>query len=202
MGKKMISGMIAMAFVCSFFLMMTSCAKKQVQVTEPVKPTTQEMKAEEDAEAKAKAEEEARRKAEEEARAEAERQARLRELKMRQELADAIRIFESENIYFAFDKSDLTGESKATLKKKADWLKANSGLSVRIAGHCDERGTNEYNLALGERRAHAAKKFIMALGISGNRISTISYGEERPADPAHNEGAWAKNRRDEFALIK
>lgn len=202
MGKKMISGMIAMAFVCSFFLLMTSCAKKQVQVTEPVQPTTQEMKAEEDTEAKAKADEEARRKAEEEARAEAERQARLRELKMRQELADEIRIFESENIYFAFDKSDLTGESKATLKKKADWLKANAGLSVRIAGHCDERGTNEYNLALGERRAHAAKKFIMALGISGNRISTISYGEERPADPGHNEGAWAKNRRDEFALIK
>ena len=81
MGKKMISGMIAMAFVCSFFLLITSCAKKQVQVTEPVKPTTQEMKAEEDTEAKAKAEEEARRKAEEEAKAEAERQARLGSLK-------------------------------------------------------------------------------------------------------------------------
>ena len=202
MGKKMMTGMITMAFICSFFLLITSCAKKQVQVSEPVKPATQEMKAEEDAEAKAKAEEEAKRKAEEAARAEAERQARLRELKMSQEMADKIRLFESENIYFAFDKSDLTSESKATLRKKADWLKTNADLSVRISGHCDERGTNEYNLALGERRAHAAKKFLMALGIPGNRISTISYGEERPADQGHNEEAWAKNRRDEFTLIK
>jgi peptidoglycan-associated lipoprotein len=203
MGKKMMTCMIALAFACSVFLLMTSCAKKQVQVSEPVKPTTQEMKEEEKGEAKAKAEEAETKAAEEaKAREEAERQARLRELKMSQKLAEEIRIFESENIYFAFDKSDLTDESKATLKNKANWLSANAPYSVRIEGHCDERGTSDYNLALGERRAHAAKKFLMALGISGNRISTISYGEERPADPGHNTEAWAKNRRDEFGLIK
>ncbi|MFP3929181.1 MAG: OmpA family protein, partial [Desulfobacteraceae bacterium] len=73
---------------------------------------------------------------------------------------------------------------------------------VRIEGHCDERGTNEYNLALGERRANAAKKYLISLGVSEDRVRTISYGEERPADPRHNEEAWAKNRRDEFKLFK
>ena len=81
-------------------------------------------------------------------------------------------------------------------------MRANPRYSVRIEGHCDERGTNEYNIALGERRANAAWKFMNALGISGNRLTTISYGEERPADPGHNENAWSKNRRDEFKLIK
>jgi peptidoglycan-associated lipoprotein len=200
MGKKMMTGMIVLAFICSSFLLMTSCAKKQIQVSEPVQPATQEMKAEEGAaaaeEAKSTAEQEAK------AREEAERQARLRELKMAQELADEIRNFESENIYFAFDKSDLTDESKSTLREKANWLRANGDYSVNISGNCDERGTAEYNLALGERRAHAAKKFLMGLGISENRLATISYGEEKPVDPAHNEEAWAKNRNDQFTLTK
>ena len=77
----------------------------------------------------------------------------------------------------------------------------NPGFSVRIDGHCDERGTNEYNLALGERRANAAVEFIMTLGVSGDRLSTLSFGEERPAVSGHDEGAWAQNRRDEFKLI-
>jgi len=200
MGKKMMTGMIVLAFICSSFLLMTSCAKKQIQVSEPVQPATQEMKAEEGAaaaeEAKSTAEQEAK------AREEAERQARLRELKMAQELADEIRNFESENIYFAFDKSDLTDESKSTLREKANWLRANGDYSVNISGNCDERGTAEYNLALGERRAHAAKKFLMGLGISENRLATISYGEEKPVDPAHNDEAWAKNRNDQFTLTK
>lgn len=201
MGKKMMTGIIVLAFICSSFLLMTSCAKKQIQVSEPVQPTTQEVKAGED---EAKAAEEAKSKADQEAKAreEAERQARLRELKMSQKLADEIRNFESDNIYFAFDKSDLTDEAKSTLREKGNWLRLNGGYSVTISGNCDERGTAEYNLALGERRAHAAKKFLMGLGISANRLATVSYGEEKPIDPGHNEDAWAKNRNDQFSLNK
>jgi len=202
MGKKMMTGMIVLAFICSSFLLMTSCAKKQIQVSEPVQPATQEVKAEGDEAAKAKAAEEAKSTSEQEARAEAERQARLRELKMAQTLADEIRNFESENIYFAFDRSDLTDESKSALREKGNWLRANGDYSVNISGNCDNRGTAEYNLALGERRAHAAKKFLMGLGISENRLATISYGEERPVDPGNNEEAWAKNRNDQFTLTK
>ncbi len=199
MGKKMMTGMIVLAFICSSFLLMTSCAKKQIQVSEPVQPATQEVKAEGD---EAKAAEEAKSAAEQEARDEAERQARLRDLKVAQKLADEIRNFESENIYFAFDRSDLTDESKSALREKANWLRANGDYSVNISGNCDERGTAEYNLALGERRAHAAKKFLMGLGISENRLATISYGEERPVDPGRNDEAWAKNRNDQFTLTK
>ncbi len=199
MGKKMMTGMIVLAFICSSFLLMTSCAKKQIQVSEPVQPATQEVKAEGD---EAKAAEEAKSAAEQEARDEAERQARLRDLKMAQKLADEIRNFEAENIYFAFDSSDLTDESKSALREKGNWLRANGDYSVNISGNCDERGTAEYNLALGERRAHAAKKFLMGLGISENRLATISYGEERPVDPERNDEAWAKNRNDQFTLTK
>lgn len=199
MGKKMMTGMIVLAFICSSFLLMTSCAKKQIQVSEPVQPATQEVKAEGD---EAKAAEEAKSAAEQEARDEAERQARLRDLKMAQKLADEIRNFEAENIYFAFDSSDLTDESKSALREKGNWLRANGDYSVNISGNCDERGTAEYNLALGERRAHAAKKFLMGLGISENRLATISYGEERPVDPGRNDEAWAKNRNDQFTLTK
>jgi len=191
--------MIVLAFICSSFLLMTSCAKKQIQVSEPVQPATQEVKAEGD---EAKAAEEAKSAAEQEARDEAERQARLRDLKMAQKLADEIRNFEAENIYFAFDRSDLTDESKSALREKGNWLRANGDYSVNISGNCDERGTAEYNLALGERRAHAAKKFLMGLGISENRLATISYGEERPVDPGRNDEAWAKNRNDQFTLTK
>ena len=200
MGKKMMTGMIALAFICSSFLLMTSCAKKQIQVSEPVQPATQEVKAEGDEAAKAT--EEAKSASDQEARDEAERQARLRDLKMAQKLADEIRNFEAENIYFAFDSSDLTDESKSALREKGNWLRANGDYSVNISGNCDERGTAEYNLALGERRAHAAKKFLMGLGISENRLATISYGEERPVDPGRNDEAWAKNRNDQFTLTK
>ena len=200
MGKKMMTGMIVLAFICSSFLLMTSCAKKQIQVSEPVQPATQEVKAEGDEAAKAA--EEAKSASDQEARDEAERQARLRDLKMAQKLADEIRNFEAENIYFAFDSSDLTDESKSALREKGNWLRANGDYSVNISGNCDERGTAEYNLALGERRAHAAKKFLMGLGISENRLATISYGEERPVDPGRNDEAWAKNRNDQFTLTK
>lgn len=108
--------------------------------------------------------------------------------------------FMTERVYFDFDKSVLKLEAQALLKKKAEWLKANSNAKLLIEGNCDERGTAEYNLALGERRAESAKKFLVDLGIDAKRISTISYGEERPMDPRHTEDAWAKNRNDGFVI--
>jgi len=108
--------------------------------------------------------------------------------------------FMTERIYFDFDKSMLKLDAQSLLKKKADWLKANPNTKVLIEGNCDERGTPEYNLALGERRAESAKKFLVDLGIDAKRISTISYGEERPVDSRHNEEAWAKNRNDGFVI--
>jgi peptidoglycan-associated lipoprotein len=108
--------------------------------------------------------------------------------------------FMTERVYFDFDKSALKLEAQALLKKKAEWLKANPAAKLLIEGNCDERGTAEYNLALGERRAESAKKFLVDLGIDAKRISTISYGEERPMDPRHTEDAWAKNRNDGFVI--
>lgn len=102
------------------------------------------------------------------------------------------------DINFAFDSYQLDGAAKGILSSNADWLKANSGAKVKIEGHCDERGTNEYNMALGSKRANVAKEYLRGLGISNDRMSTVSYGEELPLDPRHNEEAWAKNRRDHF----
>jgi peptidoglycan-associated lipoprotein len=139
---------------------------------------------------------------EEEKRAEAERRARTREQERTQMLQDEIQAFESAPIYFDFDRSTLKPLARETLTKKAKWLRANPRFSVQIEGHCDEQGSNHYNLALGERRASATAKFLTGLGISASRISTISYGEERPAVRGHDEEAWAKNRRADFRVIK
>ena len=114
----------------------------------------------------------------------------------------AVQAFESTHVYFDYDKSDIKAEAKPVLEKKGEFLRANAQYKVTIEGYCDERGTNEYNMALGDRRAKAAMKYLNALGISANRMSTISYGEEKPADASHTEAAWAKNRRDEFKLSK
>ena len=103
-----------------------------------------------------------------------------------------------EDIYFDFDKSTLTPAAQDNLLRKAEWLRENTDATVTIEGHCDERGTNEYNLALGDRRAESAKAFLTDLGIDPARLTTISYGEERPVDPRHMEEAWTKNRRDHF----
>ena len=105
-----------------------------------------------------------------------------------------------EDIYFEFDKSTLTPAAQDNLLRKAEWLRENPDATVTIGGHCDERGTNEYNLALGDRRAESAKAFLVDLGIEASRLTTISYGEERPVDPRHNEEAWAKNRRGHFTV--
>ncbi len=100
-----------------------------------------------------------------------------------------------DRVFFGFDSSDLTAESRAALEKQAAWMKKFGGVRVVLEGHCDERGTREYNLALGERRANAAKDYLVALGINPARVKTISYGKERPAALCHNESAWAQNRR-------
>jgi len=104
-------------------------------------------------------------------------------------------------IHFEFDKYTLTPEARESLKKNADWLRKNPNVKILIEGHADERGTNEYNLALGEKRAHSARQYLVELGIPADRLSTVSYGEERPLDPRHNEEAWAKNRRDAFTSL-
>ena len=98
-------------------------------------------------------------------------------------------------VFFATNESVLTTASRDTLRKQAEWLRKNSKINVVLEGHADERGTREYNLALGERRANAAKDYLMTYGISGNRISVISYGKERPVDSGSNPLAWSKNRR-------
>jgi len=105
-----------------------------------------------------------------------------------------------ENIYFDFDKYNLKPPAQATLKKIGSYLLKNPKISLLIEGHCDERGTREYNLVLGEKRALSAREFLIALGVSPKRIFTVSYGEDRPVDPRSNEEAWAKNRRDEFKI--
>jgi peptidoglycan-associated lipoprotein len=110
------------------------------------------------------------------------------------------RAFTSTDIYFDFDKYNLTPKAREILADKAYWLKKNPSVKVYIEGHCDERGTNEYNLALGERRANSSKTYLTSLGISPGRLGIISYGEERPVDPSRNEMAWAKNRRAHFVI--
>jgi peptidoglycan-associated lipoprotein len=101
-----------------------------------------------------------------------------------------------DRVFFSLDKSDLTPEARATLDRQAAWLKKYGSVKITVEGHCDERGTREYNLALGERRATAAKNYLVADGISAGRIKTVSYGKERPAVLGSNEAAWAQNRRD------
>jgi peptidoglycan-associated lipoprotein len=101
-------------------------------------------------------------------------------------------------IHFDFDKSDVKSDDETNLNRKAAILASNGGVRIRIAGHADERGSDEYNLALGNRRAASAKRYLVNKGLDGGRIETVSYGEERPLDSGHDETAWAKNRRDEF----
>jgi peptidoglycan-associated lipoprotein len=104
-------------------------------------------------------------------------------------------------IHFDFDKATILAGDQQTLDQKIAILQKNPSLRVQISGHCDERGSDEYNLALGNRRANAAKQYLVSHGIDASRIETISYGEERPLNPGHDEDAWSQNRRDEFAIL-
>ncbi|MEL6359496.1 MAG: peptidoglycan-associated lipoprotein Pal [Pseudomonadota bacterium] len=104
-------------------------------------------------------------------------------------------------VYFGLDQYSLTNSARQTLQTQANWLKKYPDSKVLVAGNCDERGTREYNLALGARRAAAARSYLVSLGVDGNRISTVSYGKERPLDPRSTESAWSKNRNATSTLV-
>jgi peptidoglycan-associated lipoprotein len=172
-------------------LLSASCAKKQIA------SDTGTAAMEGTGEGSALDEERARQKALEEQRIQEER---LRaEAKARRERAEK-EAFVNELIHFEYDKARLLPEAKAILKNKAKWMLANPRANVVIEGHCDDRGTNEYNMALGDRRARSAKNYLVDLGVPTRRVTTISYGEEKPLSFGQNERAWAKNRRAQFVV--
>lgn len=178
---------LAIFLVIPGLLFAASCAKKQVG------PSQEEL------EAQHRATEEARKAQEARFRDKLLREGQAAE--MEREAVAARERFENEDIHFEFDKSRILPEGQEILKRKAAWLRAHPEVKVVvIEGHCDERGTSEYNMALGDRRAQSAKRFLVDLGIKAARLVPISYGEERPVDPRSNEEAWAKNRRAHFAL--
>lgn len=116
--------------------------------------------------------------------------------------APVVKAPELKDIFFDFDKYNIRPGDAEILKQNLDWFNANKGKKVRIEGHCDERGTVEYNLVLGQKRADATKNYLVNLGVDEKLLETVSYGKERPFDPGHNEEAWAKNRRAHFLILK
>jgi peptidoglycan-associated lipoprotein len=191
-------GLFIFLFIISG-LFLFSCSKKEIKSEGIVsKPPTAEDEAE-------RAKKRVRIK-EQEAPEQALREKALREKTLQEEEARRLKEasdkahFESEDIYFEFDQYILSDTAKQNLNKKAQWLKNFPGAKAVIEGHCDERGSAEYNLALGQKRADAAMQYLVSLGISADRISTVSFGKEKPIDTGHNEAAWAKNRRAHFVL--
>ena len=191
-------------FAFSSIFLLSSCAKKQV--------ITEEKEMEAPAPEVAKEEKAAVPAAKEEKMEEAKIE-RLKELEEAKKIEAAIdeekawmerraAKFEAEAIYFDFDKSFIRLEYRPVLQEKAAFLKDYPDMRARIEGNCDERGTNEYNLALGDRRGNSAKNFLISLGIAADRIETISYGEERPRGLGRNEASWSQNRRDDFVLVR
>ena len=190
--RKKLWIVLALTLVIPGLLFTASCAKKAVKEDTMATQQAEDeaaMKAREAAE-KTKQEEMARQRALEEERLK-------EEARLMQEAKD---MFLNADIHFEFDSSTLTPEAQLILKKKAEWLQNNPESMSTVEGHCDERGTSEYNLALGDRRATSAKNFLVDLGISASRLTTISYGEERPVDLGKSEEAWAKNRRCHFTI--
>ena len=186
---------LALLLVIPGLMFAASCAKKAVVAEPAVTPAV-----EEEAEAeRLTAEEQARAAREERRLREARIREEARERREREEMAEKEK-FLNEDIHFEFDQSRLLPEAKEILTDKAKWLRAHPDVSAVIEGHCDERGTNEYNMALGDRRSNSAKSFLVDMGIASGRLTTISYGEERPVDPRHDEEAWAKNRRAHFVI--
>jgi peptidoglycan-associated lipoprotein len=141
--------------------------------------------------------------AEEQARLEAERQRRLREAQLQEKearMAQLREVFVNQDIHFDYDRYDLSAEAKQILNEKAQYMQSNASLMVIVEGHCDERGSNAYNMALGEKRAKAAAGYLEAMGIGPNRLETVSYGEERPLVMGTSEEAYAANRRAHFVI--
>lgn len=184
-------------------IVMSACPSQTPQTT-PTPTVNQDSidaanRARAEAEARARAEAEARARAEAEARARAEAEARA--AREREAALAAARAAFATMIYFDYDKSDLKPEARAALDAKLPLLRANGTIRIRISGHTDERGSDEYNIALGQRRAAAAKNYLVANGIAADRIDVVSFGEDRPAQAGSDETAWSKNRRDEFEII-
>jgi peptidoglycan-associated lipoprotein len=198
MGKK---GLVVLVLILCLGLILTGCPKKTVVKEEPSMKRAEESVAEREKAAKLEAEKEAARIREEEAKKAKEFE---KSLVAKKEPGIAGEVFESrllKDIHFDFDKYDIRPGDAEILKENTALLMQYPKVKIQVEGHCDERGTNEYNLALGERRANAAKKYLLSLGIPTDRISSISYGEEKPLDPGHNEDAWAKNRRGHFIIL-
>ena len=202
-------GFIVILILC-LGLILAGCPKKTVVKEEPSVKKTEEMAIER---------EKAERREAERREKEAKELARIKEEEAKRELAKKEfekslvakktpgiegEVFESKMlkmIHFDFDRYDIRPGDTAILKENAALLMKYPNVKIQIEGHCDERGTTEYNLALGERRANSTKRYLLSLGIPADRISTISYGEERPLVPGHNEEAWAKNRRAQFVIL-
>ena len=190
MGKK---SLVIMILILCVGLFLMGCPKKTVMKEEP-------SMTKEDAAARERAIKEQELKAKEEAA----KQDLEKSLIAKKEPGIEGTVFESsllKDIHFDFDKYDIRSQDTEILKENAALLKKYPNVKIQIEGHCDERGTTEYNVALGERRANSTKRYLLSLGISADRLSTISYGEEKPADPGHTEDAWAKNRRAHFIIL-
>jgi peptidoglycan-associated lipoprotein len=192
-------------FILCFGLILTGCPKKTVVKEEPSvkKEEPARVEAERERAVKETREREVAKIREEEVKKAQEKEFE-KSLVAKKEPGIEGEILESKllkNIHFDFDKYDIRPGDAEILKGNAALLKRYTNVKIQIEGHCDERGTIEYNLALGERRANSTKKYLISLGISPGRISTISYGKERPLDPDHNEEAWAKNRRAHTIIL-
>ena len=173
---------LALVLIVPMMLFTVSCQKQTVKTEEPVAEPAAEEAAVDEEPAAAEVSSDASLDADEAA------------------LMAARNMFLNEHIYFAFDKYNLDDMAQEVLMRKADFLRANGDIYITIEGHADERGTNEYNLALGDRRAESAKSFLVDMGIEAYRISTVSYGEERPLCTEQTEECWSNNRRDQFVI--
>ncbi len=182
---------LALLLVIPGLLFTASCAKKTVK-SDMSATTAEEQRQTEEAATQAQQEREQQ--------AAAEASAQIAEETAQRDMMIQKNMFESESVYFEFDSSALSPVAQGVLTGKADYLRDNPGSQVIIEGHCDERGTPEYNLALGDRRAESAKNFLVNMGIDSSRFTTVSYGEENPVDAGHGEEAWAKNRRAKFLI--
>ncbi len=187
---------LVMAILVAGLFFTVSCAKKTVVSDATTIEDVDKTKADAEAKAKADTEAEAVRIAQEKLDDQMAKEKAVKE----SAIMSAKERFVNLDINFEYDSSELNNLAKSTLKEKAAWLKANGGETVAIEGHCDERGTTNYNLALGERRASAAKAYLINLGISASRLTTISFGEEKPMAYGSSESAFQKNRRAHFVI--
>lgn len=186
--RKHVGLSVVLLVILSAMFLTTSCAQKKVTQAEPViqpEPVVQEVvpdTSKEDAELAARL---------------------LEEKRLREEAAKPKVVkneFKDENIYFAYDSSDLSDQARLILNNNAEYLRRHSSLTATVEGHCDDRGSEQYNIALGKRRAESVKKFLVDQGISNDRLVTISYGENKPIVPGHDETSWAKNRRAQIVV--